>query len=129
MHNGYAVRIDSHGYPYIYEPTFSADKQWRRLPRGWHLEHRVIATRMLNRPIEPWETVHHINGDKTDNRPENLTVMSRRDHRKLHNDEIDEKLRRLAEYERRFGPLNLNDQLALEAAQRELRKIGTFKES
>jgi hypothetical protein len=47
-------------------------------------EHRKLVEKHLQRPLTTDEVVHHINGDKTDNRIENLVVMSKADHAKLH---------------------------------------------
>jgi len=53
---------------------------------GYVLEHRKVASEMLGRALLPHEEVHHVDGDKTNNSPENLAVVSRGKHQRLHAD-------------------------------------------
>lgn len=67
------------GYVRIYAPMHKEANTW-----GYVYEHRIIAEFILNRNLLEEEIVHHKNGKRWDNRPENLEVMNKIDHAKLH---------------------------------------------
>lgn len=41
---------------------------------GWDYEHRVVLGRAIGRTLEKGERVRWVNGDRSDNRPENLEL-------------------------------------------------------
>lgn len=104
MHNGRPVRLNNTGYVLVWEPKHP------KAFRGWYWEHRIVAAKTLGREILSSEDVHHINGIKCDNRPENLRVMDHLEHKKLTVKEQKEKRAaekaELAEYRRLYGPLH-----------------------
>lgn len=61
--------IDGNGYKVI-----------SRRGRTNLLEHRVVAAEKLGRPLLPGEIVHHIDGNRLNNHPDNLVVMTKQEH-------------------------------------------------
>ena len=63
--------------------NFESTKKTYKKVRGRH-EHRIVAERMLGRKLLRDEHVHHIDGNKRNNTPSNLQVLTSAEHLRLH---------------------------------------------
>jgi hypothetical protein len=77
LHKGYANpnwkggrRVEG-GYVLIYQPDHPKSKT-----NGYVREHVLVMENKIGRSLVRQENVHHINGDKQDNRPVNLELWS-----------------------------------------------------
>jgi hypothetical protein len=64
---------DSHGYIWIRVPDHPRAKGY-----GYVKEHTIVMERELGRQLTSKESVHHVNGDRSDNRLANLQLRSKR---------------------------------------------------
>jgi len=65
--------VGSQGY--IQVKIYRDDPFWVMTNTNYYVqEHRLVMARHLGRPLSPSESVHHINGNRADNRIENLQL-------------------------------------------------------
>lgn len=78
---------------WVLAPSNNQEYPFKTIRRGYVLlvshtsivrEHRLVVSRHLKRKLKKHEIVHHVNGNKLDNRIENLKIMSESKHSHLH---------------------------------------------
>ena len=70
-------KLCSNGYVLVKHPKSTRSD-------GYIQEHRLIIEEYFGRDLRSGEDVHHINGNKQDNRLTNLVVMDRGVHMRMH---------------------------------------------
>lgn len=71
------------GYRLVYKPEYPGamtSSNWV----GYVYEHIYVMEQSLGRSLQENEVVHHLNGNRSDNRRANLILLSTSDHRRLH---------------------------------------------
>lgn len=91
---GEVLRKD--GRTLIYRP----DHPYPNFCKIYVYRYRLVVEESLGRYLLPAEIVHHINGDPSDDRIENLSVMSQADHMRAHLPEM------MAKQGKRYGTNN-----------------------
>jgi len=81
--------IHSAGYKLIRMP-----EHYRASKNGYVFEHILIWERIYNKKVPKGYVIHHLNGIKDDNRPENLCIISKKDHMKI-NEKYKKRIREL----------------------------------
>lgn len=82
------------GYVAVYVPDHvSANKE------GYVMEHILVMEAHIGRHLSSDEVVHHINRNRSDNRLENLRLMNKREHARMHMKERHEKKRGVMTYQ------------------------------
>ena len=81
--------VDKKGYVHVWLPEHPVANS-----TGYVLEHRLVVSREIGRPLRIDEHIHHVDEDPGNNAPENLMIVTAEEHRRIHNRKTAHRLER-----------------------------------
>lgn len=82
-------KIHSEGYVLVYDPESHLCNK-----HGFVMEHRLVAEKKYGRELTTNDIVHHLDGNKQNNDPDNIVVLTRAEHIKIHRDLLNQSRRK-----------------------------------
>lgn len=71
------------GYRLLYRPDYQSSMKCDNWV-GYVYEHIYVIENQIGRKLKKWEVIHHLDCNRSNNRKENLIILNRGDHSKLH---------------------------------------------
>lgn len=76
------VTFDADGYAYV---LVLEHRDAGKAGRGYRIRRaRLVGEQQIGRPLDPYEVPHHLNLCPSDDRPENVAVLTKKEHRLIH---------------------------------------------
>lgn len=77
-------KFEKRGYEYVPAPNHP-----HKTFQGYVYRHRLVMEEKLGRYLRPDEEIHHIDGNKKNNHPDNLQLVTKSEHTKIHHPKKD----------------------------------------
>lgn len=88
--NSYKLDKNSSSYiSNIGKKYYRDENGYIRFSDSDRLLHRYIASKKIGRKLKRWEVVHHFDGKKCNNNPQNLHVCTQEEHERIHNQNLE----------------------------------------
>lgn len=110
--------VNSYGYKMIHKDFVDEKYHSMCASDGYIPEHRLVMAKKLNRPLKTEELVHHVDENRLNNKENNLEIVTKGEHSKIHYN--------IKQEDKQKGQAKLNKRKVIEI--KKLLKIGQLSQ-